>query len=109
MTHGVQKINISKGSKLLSYNQKPNFHINVGSISIKIFLPKSHPILISILYRRNKYGLVKFLEPTFSDTNAIEIQKRYRFGDININLQPQDKEMFRNKSTNNIRDLSKQF
>lgn len=28
--------------------------------------------------------------------------KCYLYGDININYQPKDKEMFRNKSTNSI-------
>ena len=103
MTDVVQKIHVSKGANSWSYNQKPNFHINTQSISIKIFLPKSNPVLIGILYGPpDKYGSVKYLEPTFSDTNAIETQKCYLFGYININLQPKDKEMFRNKFTNTI-------
>ena len=36
--------------KTSTYNQKPNFCINRESIFIEIFLPKSKPVLIGILY-----------------------------------------------------------
>ena len=42
----------------ISQNRKPNFCINTESISIEIFLPKSKPVLIGILYRPpHKYDL----------------------------------------------------
>ena len=82
----------------ISYNRKPNFCINTESIFIEIFLPKSKPVLIGILYRPpDKYDFVNCLERTFSDTNVFESQECYLLGDININLQPKDKEIFRHK------------
>ena len=57
------------------YNGKPNFCNNTESIFIEIFLPKSNPVLISILYRpTDKYDFVNCLERTFSDTNVFESQ-----------------------------------
>ena len=70
----------------------------IQSIFIEIFLPKSKPVLIDILYRPpDKYDFVNCLERTFSDTNVFESQECYLLGDININLQPKDKEIFRHK------------
>ena len=87
----------------ISYNRKPNFCINTESIFIEIFLPKSKPVLIGILYRPpDKYDFVNCLERTFSDTNVFESQECYLLGDININLQPKDKEIFRHKPANTI-------
>ena len=87
----------------ISYNRKPNFCINTESIFIEIFLTKSKPVLIGILYRPpDKYDFVNCLERTFSDTNVFESQECYLLGDININLQPKDKEIFRHKPANTI-------
>ena len=62
----------------ISYNWKLDFCINTKSIFIEIFLPKSKPVLIGILHRPpDKYDFLNCL-----------------FGDININLQPKDKEIF---------------
>ena len=87
----------------ISYNWKPNFCINTESIFIEIFLPKSKPVLIGILYRPpDKYDFVNCLERTFSDTNVFESQECYLLGDININLQPKDKEIFKRKPANTV-------
>ena len=86
----------------ISCNQKPNFCFNTESIFIEIFLPKSKPVLIGILFRPDKYDFVNCLERTFSDTNVFESQECYLLGDINLNLQPKDKEIFRHKPVNNI-------
>ena len=51
----------------ISHNQKSSFCINTESIFIKIFLPKSKPVLIGILYRPpDKYDFVNCLERAFS-------------------------------------------
>ena len=85
----------------ISYNQKPNFCINTESILIEIFLPRTKPVLIGILYRpTDKYDFVSCQERTFSDTNVFESQECYLLGDFNINLQPKDKDIFRHKSAN---------
>ena len=87
----------------ISYNPKPNFCVNTEIIFIAIFLPKSKPVLIDILYRLpDKYLFVNCLECTFSNTNAFESQECYLLGDINANLQPKGKEIFRHKSANTI-------
>ena len=85
----------------ISYNRKPNFCINTESVFIEILLPKSKPVLI--LYRPpDKYDFANCLERTFSDSNVFESQECYLLGDININLQPRDKETFRHKLANTI-------
>ena len=87
----------------ISYNRKANFCINTKSIFIEIFLPKPKPVLIGILYRPpDKYDFVNCLQRAFSDTNVFESQECYLLGDININLQPKDKEIFRHKPANTI-------
>ena len=87
----------------ISYNRKPNFCINTESIFIEIFLPRSKPILIGILYRPpDKYDFVNCLECTFSDTNVFESQECYLLSDFNINLHAKDKGIFRHKSANTI-------
>ena len=87
----------------ISYNRKPNFCINTESIFIEIFLTKSKPVLIGILYRPpDKYDFVNGLERTFSDTNLFESQECYLIGDINIKVQPKDKEIFKHKLANTI-------
>ena len=64
---------------------------------------KFKPVPIGILYRPiYKYDFVNCLKRIFSDTNAIETQECYLLGDININLHPNDKKIFRNESTNTI-------
>ena len=61
------------------------------SIFIEIFLPKSKPVLTGILKIPDICEFVNCLERIFSNTNAIESQKCFLLGDININLQPKDK------------------
>ena len=50
----------------------------------------------------DKHDFVNCLEHTFSDTNALESQECYHLGDINTNLQPMEKEIFRQKPANTI-------
>ena len=109
--HGLVKSNRSRRGggvacfvkNSISYNRKPNFCINIDSIFIEIFLSKSKPVLIGILYRSpNQYNFVNCLERTFGETNLFESHESYLLGDININLKPKDKEIFRQKSSNNI-------
>ena len=85
------------------YNRKPNFCINAKSIFIEILLHKSKLVIIGVLCRPpDKYDFVNCLERTFSDTNVFESQECYLLGDIDINLQPKDKKIFRHKSANTI-------
>ena len=82
----------------ISYNRKPT-----ESIFIEIFLPKSKPVLTGTLYKPpDKDDFVNCLEHTFSNTNVFESQECYLLSDININLQPNDKEIFRHWSANTI-------
>ena len=60
-------------------------------------------VLIGILYRPpDKYDFVNSLERTFSETNFFESQEYYLLGDINVNLQPKDKEILSHKPANTI-------
>ena len=61
------------------------------------------PVLIGILYRlSDKYDFSNCLERPFIDANVFKSQECYLLGDININLLPKDKEVFRQKSVNTI-------
>ena len=87
----------------ISYNRKPNFCINTESIFIEISLPKSKPVLTGISSRSpDEYDFVNCIERTFSDTIVFESQECYLHGDIDTNLQPKNKEIFRHKSTSTI-------
>ena len=56
----------------ISYNRNLIFAL-MQSIFIQIFLPKSKPVLVGILYRPpDKYGFVNCLECTFSDTTLMK-------------------------------------
>ena len=73
------------------------------SIFIEIFLPESTTVLTGILYRPlDKYDFVNCLERTFRDTYFFESQENCLLGDININLQPRDKNILRHKSAKTI-------
>ena len=58
-----------------AYNYKHNFPKNTENIFIDIFLPKTKPILVGILYRPpDKNDFVKNLEETFTGCNILEKQ-----------------------------------
>ena len=75
------------------YNRKLNFCINTDSIFYKYF-----SIKIQISYN---WYFINRRGHTFSDTNVIESEECYLLGDININFQPMNKEISRNKSAIN--------
>ena len=86
---------------------KTLFNINgnlIFALIQRVFLQRFFkPVLIGILYRPpDKYDFINYLQRTFSDTNVFESQECYLLGDININLQPNDKEIFRHKPANTI-------
>ena len=62
-----------------------------AEIFVEIFLPKSKPLLL---------GKSICVERAFSDSNAMKSQKYYSLGAVEVNLQPKDKESFRNKFEN---------
>ena len=79
------------------------FAFNAGSIFIEIFLPKSKPVRSGVLYRPpDKYDFINYPKRLFSDTNIIESQICYLFGNSNINLHPKYKEIFGNNYRNTI-------
>ena len=62
-------------------------------------MPKSKPILLSILYRPpNKSDFVKHINNVFTETGALDRQECYLPGDLNINLILDEKEYFSKKS-----------
>ena len=73
--------------KSLAYNYKEKFCKSTESIFIDIFLPKTKPILVGILYRPpDKNNFVKNLEETFTGCDILGNQECYLLGDFNINL-----------------------
>ena len=87
----------------ISYDRKPNFCFNTESVFIELFVPKSKPVRFGFFYRPpDKYYVVNCLERTFSDTNVFESQECYLLGHSNLNLQPKDKEIFRQKPANTV-------
>ena len=61
--------------KSLAYNYRDNFCKNTESIFSDIFLPKTKPIVIGILYRPpDKNDFVKNLEETFKLFNVVNVK-----------------------------------
>ena len=87
--------------KTLGYNYRDNFCKNTESIFIDIFLPKTKPILIGILYRPpDKSDFVKNLEETFTNWNILDKQECYLLGDFNINILQNGENVFEKKLSN---------
>ena len=62
-------------------------------------MPNSEPILLGILYRPpDKADFVKHINNVFTETGVLVKQACYLLGDLNINLIPDKKEIFSNKS-----------
>ena len=87
--------------KSLACNYRDNFCKNTESIFIDIFLPKTKPILIGILYRPpDKNDFVKNIEETFTNCNILEKQKCCLLGDFNINILQNGENVFEKKLSN---------
>ena len=72
---------------LIAYKYKDRFCSNTASISVDIFLPKSKPILLGILYRPpNKSDFIKHINNIFTETEVLDKQECYLLGNLNINL-----------------------
>ena len=82
----------------LACNYKENFCKSTESIFVDIFLPKSKPILVGILYRSpDKNDCVRNLEETFTGCDILENQECYLLGDFKINLFYNAKNIFGKK------------
>ena len=78
--------------KSLSYNLKEKFCPNTESIFIDIFLPKSKPLLIGILYRPpDKPEFLNYMNDCLSQNNITNTQECFLLGDFNINLHDDGK------------------
>ena len=83
----------------IAYNYKDSFCSNTESIFVNIFLTKSKPILLGILYRPpDKSDFVKHINNVFTGTGFLGKQECYLLRDLNINLILEKKEIFSNKS-----------
>ena len=93
--------------KSLVYNYKEKFCKSTESIFIDIFLPKTKPILVGILYRPpDKNDFVKNLEETFTGCDILENQECFLLGDFNINLLHNGKNIFGKKGyTSKLKSL----
>ena len=73
--------------KSLSYNHKTSFCRNIESIFIDIFLPKSKPILVGVLYRPpDKPDFIEHLNNSLKESNMSNTQVCYLIGGFNVNL-----------------------
>ena len=73
--------------KALSFNHKTIFYRNIESILTDIFLPKSKPILVGVLYRPpDKPDFIEHLNNSLKESNISNTQESYLIGDFNINL-----------------------
>ena len=69
--------------KSLSYNHKKSFCRNIESIFIDIFLPKSKPILVGVLYRPpDKLDFIEHLNNSLKESNISNTQECYLIGDF---------------------------
>ena len=73
--------------KSLSYNHKTSFCRNIESIFIDIFLSKSKPILVGVLYRpSDKPDFIEHLNNSLKESNISNTQECYLISDFNVNL-----------------------
>ena len=73
--------------KSLSYNHKTSFCRNIESIFIDIFLPKSKPILVGVLYQpSDKPDFIEHLNNSLKESNISNTQECYLISDFNVNL-----------------------
>ena len=71
----------------ISFSVRGDFSSEIENIFSDIFLPKTKPILIGILYRPpNQSGFLDKLSMTISKTSCFDNQEVYILGDLNINL-----------------------
>ena len=98
----------------VAYSYKESFCSNTESIFVDIFLPKSKPILLGILYRPpDKSDFVKHVNNIFTETELLDKQEGYLLGNLNINLILNEKNIFSNKSyisnSQNLPPLTKSY
>ena len=73
--------------KRFVFQCKRKFFTRLGNIFLDLFLPKSKPILVGILYRPpNSSGFLKKLDVAISKTENFDNQEVFILGDLNIDL-----------------------
>ena len=71
----------------ISFSVRGDFSNEIENIFLDIFLPKTRPILIGILYRPpDQSGFLDKLSSAISKTSCFDNQEVYILGDLNINL-----------------------
>ena len=71
----------------ISFSVRGDFSSEIENIFLDIFLPKTKPILVGILYRPLKQsGFLDKLSTAISKRNCFDNQEVYILGDLNINL-----------------------
>ena len=71
----------------ISFSVRGDFSSEIENIFLDIFLPKTKPILIGILYRPpDQSGFLDKLPTAISKTSCFDNQEVYILGDLNINL-----------------------
>ena len=80
----------------LSYNHKLSLCHHIKNIFINIFLPKSRPNLIGVLYQPpGKPDSIEHLHNSLKESNIPNIQECYLIGDFNVNLLSGNKMLFK--------------
>ena len=71
----------------MCFNKREEFSKETENTFLDIFLPKTKPILIGILYGPPvQSGFLQKLTTAISDTNNFDNQEVFILGDVNINL-----------------------
>ena len=75
-----------------SYSDEPNICRGLKNILVNVFLPKSKPFLVGVLYRpSSKPEFIEYLDNFLKEINNCNIQDCYRIGDFNVNLSSGNK------------------
>ena len=78
----------------LFFNKRENFSTETENLFFDIFLPKTKPILVGILYRPpDQSGFLKNLSNSITNTENFDNQEVYILGDLNINLLYKEKRL----------------
>ena len=85
----------------IAYSHKESFCSNTESIFVDIFLPKSKPILLGILYRPpNKSDFIKHINNVFTETGVLDKQEYYLPRRLNYQSNPGRERNFQQKLSN---------
>ena len=75
-----------------SYSDEPNICRGLKNILVNVFLPKSKPFSVGVLYwPSSKPEFIEYLDNFLKEINNCNIQDCSRIGDFNVNLSSGNK------------------